>query len=108
MTRVTAVTAVTAVRRYRIAGPDPTARDTLVRALETRGLTVTAATGAGAGQRRDGVVVQLRGEAAAAALLADLVREGVLVSHFAPEGSRLENAYLGLHLEGPRTEGDRP
>ena len=42
------------------------------------------------------------------ALLADLVREGVLVSHFAPEGSRLENAYLGLHLEGPRTEGDRP
>lgn len=95
-------------RPYRIAGPDPTARDTLVRALETRGLTVTAATGAGAGQRRDGVVVQLRGEAAAAALLADLVREGVLVSHFAPEGSRLENAYLGLHLEGPRTEGDRP
>mgnify|MGYP001506849383 CR=1 FL=1 len=58
--------------------------------------------------RERGVVVQLRGEAAAAALLADLVREGVLVSHFAPEGSRLENAYLGLHLEGPRTEGDRP
>lgn len=95
-------------RPYRIAGPDPTARDTLVRALETRGLTVTAATGPGAGQRRDGVVVQLRGEAAAAALLADLVGEGVLVSHFAPEGSRLENAYLGLHLEGPHTEGDRP
>ena len=33
-------------RPYRIAGPDPTARDTLVRALEARGLTATAATGA--------------------------------------------------------------
>ncbi|RFP73387.1 ABC transporter ATP-binding protein, partial [Micrococcus luteus] len=30
-------------RPYRIAGPDPTARDTLVRALEARGLAVTVA-----------------------------------------------------------------
>lgn len=97
-----------AARPYRVAGPDPARRDELARFLEARGLAVTAATGAGAGQRHDGVVVQLAGEAAAAELLADLVREGLAVSHFAPEGSRLENAYLGLHLESPRTEGDRP
>ena len=60
------------------------------------------------GQPRAGVVVGLRGETAAAELLADLVREGVPVSHFAPEGSRLENAYLGLHLDRDTAEGDRP
>ncbi|MCR8676422.1 ABC transporter ATP-binding protein, partial [Micrococcus sp. HG099] len=80
--------------------------DVLVRALEARGLAVEPA--AAHGQPRAGVVVGLRGETAAAELLADLVREGVPVSHFAPEGSRLENAYLGLHLDRDTAEGDRP
>ncbi len=93
-------------RPYRIAGPASARPDVLVRALEARGLAVEPA--AAHGQPRAGVVVGLRGETAAAELLADLVREGVPVSHFAPEGSRLENAYLGLHLDRDTAEGDRP
>lgn len=92
-------------RPYRIAGPDPARRGELVHALAAHGLVP----GADAGNRRDGVVVQVRGEQAAAELLADLVRDGVPVSHFAPEGSRLENAYLDLDLDHSRhTEGERP
>lgn len=91
-------------RPYRIAGPDPARRGELERALAERGLALAA----GGGHRRDGVVVQVRGEQAAAELLADLVRAGVPISHFAPEGSRLENAYLDLDLDRRPTEGARP
>lgn len=94
-------------RPYRVAGPDPARRGELIRFLEAQGLAVDPSAGAGAGQRPDGVVVHLRGEAAAAELLTALVRAGLPVSHFAPAGSRLENAYLGLQLDAPRTEGDR-
>ncbi|WP_266194716.1 hypothetical protein, partial [Salmonella enterica] len=64
-------------RPYRIAGPASARPDVLVRALEARGLAVEPA--AAHGQPRAGVVVGLRGETAAAELLADLVREGVPV-----------------------------
>lgn len=91
-------------RPYRVAGPDPARREELARALAERGFPPAA----DHDPRREGVVVQVGGEQAAADLLADLVRAGVPVSRFAPEGSRLENAYRDLDLDRRPTEGDRP
>ncbi|MCG7422746.1 ABC transporter ATP-binding protein [Micrococcus porci] len=91
-------------RPYRIAGPDPSRRDELVRALQARGVPLAAPLEG----HRPGVVVRLRGEDAAAALLADLVAAGVPVSRLAPEGSRLENAYLDLALGGPAPHAAGP
>lgn len=94
-------------RPYRIAGPDPARLPELVRALKARGVPLAE----GPERHRPGVVVRLRGEDAAAELLADLVAAGVPVSRLAPEGSRLENAYLDLALDGgarpQHIEGDR-
>ncbi|MDY6054504.1 ABC transporter ATP-binding protein [Micrococcus sp.] len=91
-----------AVRLYRVAGPDPSGRAELLAALTDRGLTVDATED----PHRPGVLVRVAGEQAAADLLADLVRAGVPVSRFAPEGSRLEDTYRELDLgTAPRIGG---
>lgn len=78
--------------RYRIAGPDEHRTGALLQALQSRGMPAEAVSGRG----RQGVVVTLAGPQAAADLLGDLVREGHSISHFAVEGTRLEDAYLAM------------
>lgn len=85
--------------RYRIAGPEQAQGAALTRALEERGVPYTH----GAGRQRTGVVVSVSGRQAAAQLLADLVGAGVPISHFAEEGSRLEDAYLAAERPAPGT-----
>ncbi len=85
-----------AVRRYRVRSLDPGA---LERALRDQGAAVVT----GDAQRRTGwLEVDVRGEDAAAHLLAALVGGGVPVTSFAPSSGALESAYLDLDEQDRR------
>jgi ABC-type multidrug transport system ATPase subunit len=83
-----------APRRWRVRSLDG---DTLAAALRRAGVPVAQAPGAAPTD----VEVALASEAAAAELLAALVRDGVPVTTFAPLHGSLEDTYLGLD-EGER------
>ncbi|WP_312180249.1 ABC transporter ATP-binding protein [Arthrobacter sp.] len=69
----------------------------LLHALDSRGLQPLADDG----PRRGQVRVQLAGEDQAAALLRELVLEGINVSAFAPATGALEETYMSLEAEKP-------
>ena len=75
-------------RRWRVTALDPGA---LVAALQRQQVTHRPAP--------DGVEVEVAGEAAAAGLLAALVRDGIPVVSFAPTHGSLESAYLAVTEE---------
>ncbi len=86
-------TQVTAARPWRIRALDPA---TLLRALAARAVAFTLPEAA---TERDGVEVSIGSDTEAAALLADLIRDGVPVLAFAPATGVLEQAYLSLTQE---------
>ncbi len=82
-------------RPWRVRSLDPSS---LLAALDQRGVPVGAQ-----GLDREGVEVMIESDAAAAALLADLVRDGVPVLSFQPAAGVLEQAYLSMiGLSGER------
>ncbi|MDO5634689.1 MAG: ABC transporter ATP-binding protein [Micrococcus sp.] len=76
--------------RYRVSGPVPGQAAGLLAALERRGVGATAV----GGRSSDAFHITVPDAQAAARLLAELVGEGVEISHFAADRSRLEDAYL--------------
>ncbi len=86
-------TQVTAARPWRIRALDQAA---LLRALAARAVAFTLPEAA---TERDGVEVSIGSDTEAAALLADLVRDGVPVLAFTPATGVLEQAYLSLTQE---------
>jgi ABC-type multidrug transport system ATPase subunit len=78
------------MRRWQIRSLDPGA----LRAWLRQAGVVPLADGGGA--RQDDVVVSLSSPESAAAMLRDLVRDGVPVLSYAPAGGALEQVYLGL------------
>jgi len=88
---------VTQTRPWRVRALDQAA---LIRALQARSLSFALPETA---TERDGVEVAIASDTEAAALLADLVREGVPVLSFQPAAGALEQAYLSLtSLSGDR------
>ncbi len=84
-------------RPWRVRSLDPAA---LLQALDRRQIGYTVPQSSA---ERDGVVLSVDSDAQAAALLADLVRDGVPVLSFQPAAGVLEQAYLALtDLSGER------
>jgi ABC-2 type transport system ATP-binding protein len=84
---------VTATRPWRVRALDQQA---LLKALTARAVAFAVPEAAG---DRDGVELELGSDVEAAALLSDLVREGVPVLSFQPAAGVLEQAYLSLTQE---------
>lgn len=87
---------VTQSRPWRVRALDAAA---LLQALDARSLSYTLPE---ASAERDGVELAIASDAEAAALLAELVRDGVPVLSFQPAAGVLEQAYLTLTADGER------